>query len=38
VQALDPARVVASLAAQGMHGIGGDPLKRHAQALESVEG
>ena len=36
VQALDPARVVASLAAQGMRGIGGDPLLRHARALEAV--
>ncbi len=38
VQALDPARVVASLAAQGMRGIGGDALGRHVRALESVEG
>jgi hypothetical protein len=34
VQALDPARVVAVLAAQGMRGIGGDHLLRHAPALE----
>ena len=33
VQALDPARVVAALTAQGMRGIGGDALKRHAEAL-----
>ena len=33
VQALDPARVVASLAAQGMRGIGGDALLRHEPAL-----
>ncbi len=36
VQALDPARVVASLAAQGMRGIGGDALRRHAPALEAA--
>jgi hypothetical protein len=35
VQALDPARVVAVLAAQGMRGIGGDHLLRHAPALEA---
>lgn len=33
VQALDPQRVVASLAAQGMRGIGGDVLHRHEPAL-----
>ncbi|MBY0393251.1 MAG: FAD-dependent oxidoreductase [Novosphingobium sp.] len=33
VQALDPERVVASLAAQGMRGIGGDVLHRHEPAL-----
>jgi hypothetical protein len=34
VQALDTGRVVAALAAQGMRGIGGDTLCRHAPALE----
>ena len=34
VQALDTGRVVAELAAQGMRGIGGDALRRHAPALE----
>ncbi|OYU36243.1 FAD-dependent oxidoreductase [Novosphingobium sp. PASSN1] len=34
VQALDPARVVSTLAAQGVRGIGGDALARHAPALE----
>lgn len=33
VQALDPQRVVAALAAQGMRGIGGDVLHRHEPAL-----
>lgn len=33
VQGLDPERVVASLAAQGMRGIGGDVLHRHEPAL-----
>lgn len=36
VQALDPARVVASLAAQGMRGIGGEALTRHSRALEAA--
>ena len=34
VQALDTRRVVTELAAQGMRGIGGDALRRHAPALE----
>ena len=34
VQALDAGRVVTALAAQGMRGIGGDALRRHAPALE----
>ncbi len=38
VQALDPARVVAALAMQGMRGIGGDALRRHARALEDAVG
>jgi len=33
VQALDPLRVVASLAGQGVRGIGGDTLHRHEPAL-----
>jgi len=36
VQALDHSVVVASLAAQGMRGIGGDPLRRHAPALQNA--
>jgi hypothetical protein len=36
LQALDPARVVAALKAQGMRGIGGDALEQHARALEAV--
>ena len=36
VQALDHSAIVASLAAQGMRGIGGDALRRHAPALEAA--
>jgi hypothetical protein len=36
VQALDHSAIVASLAAQGMRGIGGDALRRHAPALHTV--
>lgn len=36
VQALDHLAIVASLTAQGMRGIGGDALRRHAPALEAA--
>jgi hypothetical protein len=36
VQALDHTAIVASLAAQGMRGIGGDALRRHAPALQTA--
>jgi hypothetical protein len=36
VQALDHSAIVASLATQGMHGIGGDDLRRHAPALQTA--
>jgi hypothetical protein len=36
VQALDHSAIVASLATQGMRGIGGDDLRRHAPALQTA--